>query len=254
METPVSDESDMISIEPWPVSELAGHLVTQLTLGRRALIERDTAAEQFERETDRFELESWARLELTPWMTANELDLLTAGVGTLDDSGLEACERGLLVGSTIAWALHLTRTDHLPAPTDGQIELAMLEWAPTPWTSVRSIVKSLRVRSDECLAFERERWEILAWRLSLFSDPTTTDEDTLAWHEAVPEIEEAGLWPITSGDLSLVHGKSIGDLDTSDSLALLDEAETRLRALNWTCGFGERPTTAPLDLDTYEGR
>jgi hypothetical protein len=36
-------DDDFLSIEPWPISELAGHLVAQVTLGRRALIESDGA-------------------------------------------------------------------------------------------------------------------------------------------------------------------------------------------------------------------
>src|SRR4051794_22876989 len=116
-------EDDFLSIEPWPVSELVGHLVAQITLGRRALIETDDTSDAFERETDRFELEAWARLELTPWLTPQEFEFLVAGVGALGEAGLAACEQGLVVGSTIGWALNLTRQDTLPGLSDGSSEM-----------------------------------------------------------------------------------------------------------------------------------
>lgn len=245
----MTDETDFLSIDPWPVSELAGHLIAQATLGRRALIETDTESDVFERETDRFELEAWARLELTAWLTPAELDLLATNVGKLTEDQLAGAEQGALIGSTLGWVLHLSGGDRLQAPTDGEAEVAVLAWAPTPWTPVRSLLKPLRVRSDEQLAEERERWEVLAWRTTLFSDQEFIDEDRSAWLEALPEIEAAGLWPVESGDLVLDDGTNLAALSTDELQDLQHDAEVRLRSLNWVCGYGDSPVTAPLEIE-----
>jgi hypothetical protein len=244
----MSDDQDYINIEPWPVSELAGHLISQVTLGRRALIEMDLDGDAFERETDRFELESWARLELTAWLTPQELDWLEADVGGLGEQPLATCEQALLIASTIGWALRLTGANSIPALTDGADELAVLAWAPTPWTQVRTVLKSLRVRSEEELATQRERWEVLQWRTTLFTDPAMEEDDAIAWTEAIPEIEESGLWPIVDSDISL-DGVAVRALSVEVLEDLRNEAETRLRTLNWVCGYGDRPASAPLELD-----
>lgn len=248
-ELQVTDDSEFLSIEPWPVSELAGHLIAQVTLGRRALIESDPEGDAFERETDRFELEAWARLELTAWLTAAELDSIGTPIGSLDDDQLAICERGLIVASTIGWAVDVVK-DELPPLADGEAEMQTLDWAPTPWTPVRQVSRRLRVRPDEDLARERERWEILVWRTTLFEDPEFADDDKAAWRDALIEIDDLGLWPTSRKDILIVsEGLDLGVLPEDQMAALRDDAETRLRTLNWVCGYGERPSSAPLDLD-----
>jgi hypothetical protein len=245
-------DDEFLSVEPWPVSELVGHLVAQVTLGRRALIETDDTSDIFERETDRFELEAWARLELNPWLTPPEFDYLLTGVGKLGDSELAACEQGLVIASTIGWALRLTGRNELPAISDGSSEMAVLDWAPTPWSPVRGVVKGVRLRADEALANERERWDVLYWRSTLFDGLDYLEEDQQAWAEAIPEIVEANLWPIQDGDLLVDEGIVFGSVTGDDLAALREDAELRLRTLNWVCGYGERPTTAPVDLEGME--
>lgn len=248
----MTDELDFLSIDPWPVSELAGHLVAQATLGRRALIETDTEGDAFERETDRFELEAWARLELTAWLTPEELDTIGAAIGSLNDQQLAICERGLMVASTIGWAVHVVQ-DELPLLSDGEAEMQTLDWAPTPWTPVRQASKRLSVRLEDALARERERWEVLVWRSTLFDDPEFIEDDRAAWQEALAEIQALGLWPTSEHDIVVANeGIELAALPDDRMTALRDDAETRLRTLNWVCGYGERPSTAPLDLDADE--
>ena len=245
----MSDDANFLSIDPWPIAELAGQLVARATLGRRALIETDTETDPFERETDRFELEAWSRLELTSWLTPPEMEILAAPVGQLSDQQVATAEQGTLIASTIGWALNVVKTERIQAPTSGEAEGLVLEWAPTPWTPLRSVIKPLRLRGEEKLATERERWEVLLWRLELFGEPTSMAEDQNAWSEAIREIEEARLWPIQDGDLTLDDGRQISALDAMETSDLMEEAEVRLRSLNWVCGYGNSPVTAPLDLD-----
>jgi hypothetical protein len=150
----------------------------------------------------------------------------------------------VVVASTIGWALHLTGRDDLPAISDGASEMAVLDWAPTHWSPVRGVVKGIRLRSDEVLATERERWDVLYWRSTLFDGLEYLEEDQQAWSEAIPEIVEANLWPIKDGDLLVGDNTTFANVEGDDLVELQENAEVRLRTLNWVCGYGDRPTTA----------
>jgi hypothetical protein len=243
------DNDDYIDIEPWSASEIAGHLIAQVTLGRRGLIESDQESDVFERETDRFELEAWSRLELTPWLREHQFAILDSPLGLLSAEQVEMANDGLVIGSTLGWAMYLVKSDSLPLQSDGAPEMQMLEWAPTPWTPVRNMVKSLKVRTEEDLATERERWELVHWRSLLFTDPDTADEDQASLVETVAELRELGTIAIASNDFAIDNGEPFSNLTPDALFELQHTAEVRLRALNWVCGFGEHPDTAPLDLD-----
>lgn len=242
------DADDFIDIEPWATSEIAGHLVAQVTLGRRGLIETDRETDVFERETDRFELEAWARLELTAWLSEPQFRILDLPLGNLSSEQLELTNDGMVIGSTLGWAMYLVKLDALPMQSDGAPEMGILEWAPTPWTPVRNVVKALKVRTEDALAAERERWELIHWRSMLFTDEATADEDRQVLLETVNELRQLGTIPTAGNDLALDNGEPFTNLSPDALFELQHTSEVRLRALNWVCGFGETPDTAPLDL------
>lgn len=243
------ETDDFLDIEPWPVAELAGQAIAHISLGRRGMIEQDEDADVFERETDRFELEAWARMELVAWLDERQFRLLEATIGKLSEDQIAETETALVVGSTIGWALRLVKSDVMPVETDGTDEVDMLTWSPTPWTPVRNVLKSLRARSDEALATERERWELIHWRTTLFADPDDREDDLAALAETVEEVREINLLSIMDGDFAVETGESFANLSADRRDAIQAIAETRLRTLNWVCGFGETPTSAPLYLD-----
>jgi hypothetical protein len=243
------DNDDFIDIEPWATPEIAGHLVAQVTLGRRGLIETDQESDVFERETDRFELEAWARLELASWLRESQFRILDQPLGNLSTEQLETANDGLVIGSTLGWALYLVNVGSLPMQSDGSAEMGLLEWSPTPWTPVRNVVKALKIRTDDALAAERERWELIHWRSMLFTEEETATEDREALLETVEELRELGSIPTAGNDLALDSGEPFSNLSADALFEIQHMAEVRLRALNWVCGFGESPDTAPLDLD-----
>ncbi len=243
------ETEEFIDIEPWATSEIAGHLVAQVTLGRRGLIETDRETDIFERETDRFELEAWARLELTAWLSEHQFRILDLPLGRLSSEQLELANDGLVIGSTLGWAMYLGGLDSLPIQSDGSAEMGLLEWAPTPWTPVRNVVKSLKIRTEDALAAERERWELIHWRNMLFTDEETAADDRHALLEAIEELRELGYIATTGTDLALDNGEPFTNLSPDALFELQHTSEVRLRALNWVCGFGETPDTAPLDLE-----
>jgi hypothetical protein len=236
-------EDDSVDIRPWPVMELIGRAVVLASVARRGTLEVDSDRDVFDLETDRFDLVTWTRTELQNWVSDRELELLSRPVGELDDDDLAECDDALISASTIAWTLRAVPSPALPMPQDGVAEGQVLEWAPEPWAKVRALQSAARLRADDELARERERWELWYWRATDVAD----DMDALA--DVVAELEESDLIPIVDGDFATDAGIPFSALgqDDQDDVAWL--SELRLRALNWACGFGDSWETAPLYLD-----
>lgn len=232
---------DEIDIQPWPVLELIGRAVALTTVASRGLLEVDEDLDVFSKETDRFELSTWARTELTNWITDTELSVLNTSFGNLSEEQMMLADEALYAAAAVAWALRVISIDRLPVPESEESIAAVMNWAPGPWDKVRNLQKRVRLRSDQDLADERERAELWHWR----SDTEISDE---ALAEVVAEVAAAGLIPIVDGDFATDDGVSYASLseDERDDIGWI--AEQRLRALNWVCGFGESWETAPLDI------
>lgn len=231
---------DEIEIQPWPVLELIGRAVALTSVAKRGLLEVDEDLDVFSKETDRFELSTWARTELTNWITDAELGALNTPIGDLTEEQMLLADEALYAGGAVAWALRGVTDEYMPMPDTDEFLAAVLQWAPKPWDKVRQLQKRVRLRSDQDLADERERMELWYWRGTNDVAP-----DDLA--EVVAEINEIDLMPTVDGDLA-AGGTAFGSLpeDVRDDLTWI--AEQRLRALNWVCGFGESWETAPLDI------
>lgn len=242
-DTLLTGEDDSIDIQPWPVIELIGRGVALATVARRGILEVDDQRDDFDLETDRFDLVTWTRTELQNWVTDAELRLLNVPVGDLEDDDLSLCDDALVGATAIAWALRAVDVPRLPLPEQGELDEQTLDWAPEPWEKVRPLQSRARLRSDEDLAAERERWELWYWRA------TDAVEDPDAIPDVVAEIAESGLVPVVDGDLATDDGRAFRSLsdDEQDDVAWL--AGLRLRSLNWVCGFGETWESAPLYLD-----
>lgn len=236
-------DDDTIDIQPWPVIELIGRGVTLATVARRGILEVDDERDNFDLETDRFDLSTWARTELQNWISDDELRLLNTSVGELTDDDLSMCDNALVSATAIAWALRAVDIDHLPLPEQEEVNEQTLKWAPEPWNKVRSLQSRARLRSDEDLANERERWELWYWRV------TDGADDDAALRDVVDEVRETGLIPVAEEDFADDRSIPFSRLseEERDDVAWL--SQLRLRALNWVCGFGDSWETAPLYLD-----
>lgn len=240
----INDEhDDAVDIRPWPMIELIGRAVVLASVARRGTLEVEAERDVFDLETDRFDLVTWARTELQNWISDRELELLTVPIGELEDEDLAECDDALVSASTIAWALRAIPADELTIPQDGTAEKQAVEWAPEPWAKVRQLQSRVRLRSDEDLARERERWELWYWRA------TDAADNIDALSEVVQEVTESTIIPIVDGDFATSDGVPYSHLtaDVQDDVAWL--AELRLRALNWVCGFGDTWEASPLYLD-----
>lgn len=252
MQNEPDDDEEYIDIRPWPIQVLVGRLVSFATLGRRGIIEAEAADkvdDLFEAETDRFDLHSWAALELQPWLSADEARILRTPVTELTDNDLATCSDALLASAAIAWAIRVIPADTLSMPASMDDEPRVLEWSPRPWSKVRDATRSAWVRGDEELAREREKWDIVLWRLSLFQDQDDVEADHTALADAIVEASAAGLLRTEGTDFLTDAGVSFTQM-TDEALSELEHlAEIRLRTLNWVCGFGEDWESAPLYLD-----
>lgn len=242
-------EDEYIDIRPWPIPVLIGRLASLVTVGRRGILEAQEMPDLFEAETDRFELQSWAALELQSALTANEARILAFPMSGLRDDDLAECADALLAATAIAWSLRVVSSPTLTLPAGAQDERRVLEWTPAPWTNVRSITRSARIRSDEELAREREKWEVVVWRATLFQDDADRNTDQAALAEAITEVSAFGLLPNDGTDLKTDAGASFAMLSDEEMSEVEHVAGIRLRTLNWVCGFGEDWETAPLLLD-----
>lgn len=245
---PDERDDDYIDIRPWPVADLAGRLISLATLGTRGTVEATVAEDQFAAETDRFDLHAWGVLELGPWLSGEESRVLAIPAGQLDDDDLAACVDALTAAVAIGWALRVVPDERIGIPGTPDATARVLEWCPRPWAAVRRSFANLRVRSDDDLARERERWDVVSWRLSLFGEDDM-GSDRAALSEAVAEAAATGLLANDGVDFLTDAGVPLSALGEDDRSDLANLAEIRLRTLNWVCGLGEDWQTTPLVVE-----
>ena len=242
------DEDDSIDIQPRPPRELLGRAALLAALGRRGLIEGEADGDPMIAETDQFDLQAWARVELSHWMSPPELHILQAPVGSLVEQEEAYCADALISASTIGWCIGAS-SQKLPMLSDGSPEREVLACTPAPWTSIRSRVRLVRLRSDDVLARERERWELIVWRMSLFTNTADIRDDETALNDVVAEVKSVGIISCRDGDFATDDGVPFRDLEPDRREQLDAEAMLRLQAMNWVCGFGKGWDDVPLFPD-----
>lgn len=241
-------DDDSIDIHIRPARELLGRATLLAALGRRGLIEQGNDADPMSAETDQFDLQAWARVELSPWMSPEDLHVLRAPIGSLIEEEAGYCADALVSASTLGWCIGAFRDD-LPLLSDGAPERQVLAWAPAPWTQLRSRARLVRVRSDDELARERERWELVVWRMSLFTEPDNAQDDQAALRDVVTELQDTPLVGYADGDFAMADGMPFRQLSDAQREQIDAEAILRLAALNWVCGFGSSWDDVPLFPD-----
>lgn len=243
------ENDDALEILVRPARELLGRAASLAALGRRGLIEDSINGDLMSAETEQFELQAWARVELCAWMEPEDLHVLQAPVGSLIDEEATHCADALVSASTIGWCASAVRLNELPLLSDGSVERQTLKWVPGPWTQVRGRLSSVHLRTDEVLARERERWELIVWRMSLFVNPENRRDDESALRDVGVEVQQVGLVAWIDGDFALEDGTAFRSLDEDQREQLAAESLLRLHAMNWVCGFGAGWEDVPLFLD-----
>lgn len=242
------DEDDSVDINPWPVSELVTRTACFGAVAQRLALEINVSGTEdlFDLETDRFDLQAWARLELAASLSGTELSILNTSVSELSPRQQDQCLEGMLATTTLGWYLGFGGIDRLPIDVTHSVENVALTWVPSPWDQVRNIVTRSRPRSIEQLAMERERWELLYWRMSV---DMQLPESANALADVVAEISDLESFAVRDGDFTIDSGRVMAELSTTEHEELAQIAVVRLRTLNWICGLGASWENAPLLLD-----
>lgn len=246
-------DDDSIEINVRPARDIVLRAIALVTLARRDWLEASEPGggeiEAFERETERFELYSWATRELGQTLTCAERDIFKASTGSLTEDQLDQCAASALSANAMSWTLNIH--DELDLAKSESFTLAeeVVKWCPAPWESVEHAISASKLRSEADIASQRERCELWYWRATIADDPDMSSTDQrVAISDTTAEAAAAGLIEQVQNDFA-VDGIPFAKLEpeTQRSIGML--AEAYLLALNWACGFGDSWDTAPLFPD-----
>ncbi len=245
-------DEEYIEIDLRPPADVAERCIILATLIRRIWIESSfasTAAEDWNAEA--FDLREWLRAEgLWNSLTISEVDFLQRPVGELteDEIASVAWQAGGL--ATLAWALRLV--DLLPAGDLGDMT-TVVQSVPAPWDNIMEWRQGARLRLEDEIAMERDRAEILEWRVAIegpmrLSPGHERADYVAAIADVLHEARASGLLESDTGIDLVIGGRPVTSFDAQELERLSALAEERLRALNWTCGYGATWDTVPLDV------
>jgi hypothetical protein len=235
--------------------EVGRRLVVLATLCRRAFLESASVEADLDEdpEAERFDLLTWLQEQgLGSELAPAEYRLLDTAVGALSSDEAHAATWNAEALVALGWATGLLES--LPDSTGPADPNSILTSIPAPWDDVVTFIASIQLRTEEAVAYERERSEIWLWRAEVEEERRTLRgralsslEDDL--RDVVRESVEAGLLPSDDGRDFTVAGRSFRSLDAEAIDVIATVVSVRLHALNWLCGFGTSWDGVPLDIE-----
>jgi hypothetical protein len=152
--------------------------------------------------------------------------------------------------STLGWALGLV--DSLTPGELGDIT-SVVQAVPAPWDKINAWTRTARLRPEAEIAKERDRAEILEWRIDIEGPRRLSDEQERAdYHAAIVEVvreaRTSGLLDSDGDTEFAIGGRPVTSFDDPELERLSALTEERLRALNWLCGHGTTWDAVPLDI------
>ena|SRR5690242_2579437 len=248
---PQSDD-DTLEFEPRPAALVARRAALIGAVLRRITLDLGLS-ETDDLMADRFDIGAWTAAEGLPALaTEQEAEILSSPLGVLDPLTIDDASwtsEGLVA---LAWSLGLI--DAMPpydALADASVALAAM---PAPWDSIAQFARTAKLRPDEDLARERERAEVWHWRSeaefqSRESTRAERNEIQAAAREVAREAHQASLiGPLEDHDFA-AGGRPFHQLSEDELIEMGEIAFQRLRALNWTCGFGRAWDDVPLEIE-----
>jgi hypothetical protein len=243
---------DYVEIELRPAQEVAERCILLAALIRRLWIESSFASrEPGDWSAEAFDLRVWLRDEGV-WnsLTAPERDFLLREVGdaTEDQLAIVAWQAAGL--ATLGWALGLV---DLPPPGELGDITTVVQAVPAPWDKINEWTRAARLRPEMDIAMERDRAEILEWRIGIErprrqSAGQARADYITAIAEVVHEARASGLLEADDVADFAIGGRPVASFDDPELERLSALAEERLRALNWLCGHGSTWDAVPLDI------
>lgn len=247
--------ADELDINLRPVKDVANRILILASLCRRAFLETPDASRELHDETnsERFDLLAWLQQEgLAPALTPDEQQFLETPIGALTADEVIPATWHIEALRPLMWAVNLE--PELPAPYQLADAAASLPHVPAPWDDTGDFVRSLRLRSEEEIAGERERAEIWLWRAEIEPERRSLRGRERSKLETdiravVVESIDAGFFSNAAGGDFPVEGRPFRELQPTVIETIEGVAGARLHALNWLCGFGTTWADVPLSLD-----
>jgi hypothetical protein len=200
---------------------------------------------------DAFDEREWFRDQhLASQLTAREAAILDSPLGCLAPEVIvEVSWQGEALVA-LAWAIGASDLPPVDTTSDPR---TILELVPRPWDAIKAWISDPKFVSESDAVRQRELVEIWHWRattelLRREAFPAERLDYEAAIAEVVAEARTAGLLPaLRDGDFP-VRGRSIKEIPNTEVDQLVALTGQRLRALNWTCGFGKSWDDVPLDV------
>ena len=245
-------DEDYVEIELRPPDEVAERCIILAALIRRLWIETSFAAtDAGDWSGEAFDLREWLRAEgLWTSLSAPEATILQQTVGDLEEDRIAVVAWQAEGLATLGWALGLA--DLSPPGELGDIT-AVVRAVPAPWDNTREWVRGARLRAEMEIAMERDRAEILEWRIGIEGPRRlSTGQERVDYVGTIAEVvrearASALLAPDGATDFA-IGGRPVTSFDGLELERLSALAEERLRALNWLCGYGTTWDAVPLDV------
>ena len=245
-------DNNYVEIELRPPREVAERCIVLASLIRRLWIESSFAlTDPGDWSAEAFDLREWLRAEgLWNSLTTSETDFLQRSVGDASKDEIAVVARQAEGLATLGWALELA--DVLPPGDLGNVT-TVVQAVPAPWDNISEWSRGARLRPEMEIAAERDRAEILEWRIAVegprrLSDGADRTDYSAAIREVVREARAAGLLESDCETDFAIGNMLVTSFTEHDLERLSALTEERLRALNWLCGYGTSWDTVPLDI------
>jgi hypothetical protein len=229
----VTEADDEIDINPRSATEAGNRLIILASLMRRVFLEEQLARETLNEEVadERFDLNAFVSNEIS----LEEIEELAS----------------VSVAITLGWYVQLIQ--ELPSYLSQFGVALLIDQVPAPWDLVAPWLESLKPRSLEELAVQRELAELWVWRSEIESDRRNCTGQDLseierAIQETLTEAAAAGLIALRERKDFELNGVPFRQFGGDEQEAISLEAINRLRTLNWLCGFGDSWSDVPLDV------
>ena len=240
----MTDIDDEIEVNLRAVDEILNRMTLLCATSRRVELEDQSEEanddDVYALETDRFELHEWVKQTFSTDLIDSELSLLATPVGEFAEQITEDHATDAESALALGWILGLV--DHLSfdVPAVADIE-SLNDIVPQPWDRADNLVKQVRLRDEEEVWSERERWYLVYVRGIVDS---SSDRD-LVLPDLASDAAASGL-PIRNGEL-LIGEESYATLTQDFKTVLTGTAEAYVRALTWASGFGTTWDDVPID-------
>ncbi len=250
--TDSGDSDDSIDIEIRSVESVAKRCIILTTMLRRIAIESSISSnEPNESLTAAFDLREWIRAEglwadLTPYEAAHLEN--KAGYTPPDTAG--AVDETSEAIAALCWAMGLTEMLS-EGHTNDLVKLIVN--VPSPWENTAPWIAQRTLRPEEQVAHMRERAEIWEWRLAI--EPARRNLQGSELQELNETLFMVARDSYVAGYIQRENDSGFAINAAPVSKMTLDDinemrliAQSKLRALNWLCGFGDDWVTVPLDV------